>query len=423
MNLKLFNQLQGSATSTIILRPGRPGSVQFFLISASVNYSIVVSGECAGDLPDSTPRSFDIVLSSIAPLLDKGYEFRVDYSGGALRFVEEMERFTVAPLCVEHVADTSLDVMRRFLEFSSRLDSQLSVSSKLEEAELKLAQLKASYKQSKITELSSPTSDPFGDPADLDDTRVDKYYRPLIEEAEKELDALKDAAPSSPLEAVNLGDLRRIAAVAARFNTTVALCDDYAIASVDSVFVVQKIKCGVRAIQGKLLQRLLNEKDAVLYQDGDDLVFNVVSGKGKDRTTTTLFLQSYLPNISADSSIVTKGSVQEKYTLNLRGLLPVINAVSSKFDTMEFDMGAACVRLSNDRGEVLQHGFDVEDAKTVELNKLMRGEVAGDVVMSTISIPRTVQRILPFFREDFTVYVKSKKIVLQSESLYAVFGR
>lgn len=126
MNLKLFNHLQGSATSTIVLRPGRPGSVQFFLISASVNYSIVVSGECEGDLPDNTPRSFDIVLSSIAPLLDNGYEFRIDYTGGTLRFVEEMERFTVSPLCVEHVADTSLEVMKRFLDFSNRLDAKAS---------------------------------------------------------------------------------------------------------------------------------------------------------------------------------------------------------------------------------------------------------------------------------------------------------
>lgn len=423
MNLKLFNHLQGSATSTIVLRPGRPGSVQFFLISASVNYSIVVSGECEGDLPDNTPRSFDIVLSSIAPLLDNGYEFRIDYTGGTLRFVEEMERFTVSPLCVEHVADTSLEVMKRFLDFSNRLDAKASRDVRAEEAELKLAQLKASYKQSKITELSTPVSNPFGDVDDLDNSSVDRYYQPLIEEAERELDAIKSSENSEVIQPLDLAELRRIAAVAARFNTTVALCDDYAITSVDSVFVLQKVKCGVRAVQGKLLQRLLNEKDSMLYQDADDLVFSLISGKGKDRTTTTIFLQSYLPNTAADSTIVTKGAVQEKYVLNLRGMLPVINAVTSKFDTMEFDMGAACVRLSNDRGEVLQHGFDVQDAKTIELNKLMRGEAAGDIVMSTISIPRTVQRILPFFREDFTVYVKSKKVVLQSGSLYAVFGR
>lgn len=423
MNLKLFTQLQGNSTTTLILRPRAVGSLEFFLISMSVSFSIIVSGECVGELPGETPLSFDVVLSSVTPLLDKGYEFRIEYKNGTLSFVEEMERFTVTPLCVEHLADSSIDIMQNFLTFSAKLDRQVSCAEKLEEAELKLKQLQASYKSSKILELSAPSSDPFGSPEDIDDTKVDNYYRPLIEAATTELEELRKHGNDQLLRQVDLKELRRIAAIAAKANTTVALCDNYAITSMGPVYVLQKLSCGVRAVPGKLLQRLLAEKDGVLYEDGDALVFNSISGKGRGRTVTTIFLQSYLPNIAVDSTIVTKGAVLEKYTINLRGLLSVLSAVGSKFDTMEFDMGAACVNLRNDKGELLKHGFDVEDAKTIELNKLLRGESAKDIVMSSIDVPKSVQKILPFFKEDFTIFVKSKKVILQSGSLYVVFGR
>lgn len=69
------------------------------------------------------------------------------------------------------------------------------------------------------------------------------------------------------------------------------------------------------------------------------------------------------------------------------------------------------------------HKFTVENAKTIELNKMLRGENAGPIVMSNIEFPREVQRMLTFFRDEFTIYVKRKKIVLQSGDMYIVFSR
>lgn len=421
IKLKLFTQLQGDATASLILQRGRAGSVQFFLVSSSVNHSIVVSGECPGELPDSQPKSFDIVLTSLVPLLDKNIEFSIDFSGGVLRFVEANEKFSVEPLCVEHIADQSLDIVQRYLAFAADLDKSISSASKLEEAEQELARLRSSYKEAKIYTLSGFKNDPFGDPDDVGISKIDEHYNPLILQAEERVKCLRDEVPS--VVRANMADLKRIASIAAKFNTTVAMCGDYAVASLDSVFVVQKVDCGVRAIQGKLLQRLLQESTGVVYNYNNELVFVSVAEKTKNPTRTTIFLQPYLPSTVVDSTIITRGAVKEKYALNLKGLLPVVSAVISKFDQMEFDMGAACMRLSNERGERLVHKFDVEDAKTLELNKLMRGEPAGSVVMSTLEVPRIVQKILPFFRDNFTVYVKEKKVVFQSGTLYLVFGR
>ena len=51
------------------------------------------------------------------------------------------------------------------------------------------------------------------------------------------------------------------------------------------------------------------------------------------------------------------------------------------------------------------------------------GEYAGSITMSSIEIPRDVQNVLHMFQEDFTVYVKQRKIILQSKTLYAVFSK
>lgn len=420
LDLKLFTDLQGDTTASLLLKPGSPGMLQFFVISSSVNYSVVVSGECAGELPGNTPISFDVVLSTIAPLLNKSYKFRLAYSSGVLQFVDEEGKFSISPLCVEHISDYALETAQKYIDFTAKLSSYESVCSELNEATARVKQLEASKKQDTVMSLSGFTNsgNPWSEPKDS--TAVEDYYAPLLKEAEDKVKALELLKPN--IAPVSLDSLKRISTIAARNGSTISMCDSYAVVDLQTAFVIQKADCGTRSVQGKLLRRLLVEPAGKFYELDGDLVF-VSGGKKSKSSITVVFISSYLPNTAIDSTIVTKGAVKEKYMLNLKGMLAVLSVVSNKFDTMVFDMGSSKLRLLNDRGEELTYQFEVEDAKTIELNKLLRGESAGRVEMSNVEIPKAVQRILPLLEDKFTVYVKDRKIVLQSDTLYVVFGR
>lgn len=424
IDLKLFVDLQGDTPASLLLKPSSPGYLQFFVISFSVNYSIVVTGECEGELPSANPMSFDVVLSTVAPLLSKNYKFRLSYFDNTLRFDEVDGRFSVTPLCVEHVNDMALDIAQRYMDFFVTLSSFEERREELEEAEYELAQLNGSYQQAKVTELSGFPNDsnPFGKAdATTREQHIDDYFKPRIAEIENRIADIRDGIPEITL--VDMESFRRISAIAARSGSTVAMCDDYAVVDLTTAFAIQKVKCGSRSIQGKLLRQLLMLKNGRFFEYRGDLIFVGFTGKGKDGSSTVVFLNSYLPNTAVDSSIVTKGVVKEKYKLKLKGMLQVVTAVSGKFDTMVFDMGSSVLRLSNDRGEMLSYKFEVEDAKTIELNKMLRGEHAGAIVMSSIEVPKVVQRLLPLMENDFVIYVKERKVVLQSGSLYVVFSK
>ena len=91
---------------------------------------------------------------------------------------------------------------------------------------------------------------------------------------------------------------------------------------------------------------------------------------------------------------------------------------------MTFSRGEGCLVLQNPKGETVKIKFEVQDAKTLQLNKMIRGEnISGEITMASIEVPKEVQAVLPMFREQLTIVVKSKKIIFQSGSLYIVFGR
>lgn len=423
LNLKLFTDLQGDTTASLLLKPSSPGKLQFFVISTSVNYSIVVTGECDGELPTESPLSFDVVLSTIAPLINKNYQFRLSYVGSILRFVEVNDKFSISPLCVEHISDFSLDIAKRYLNFSDALSEYEDNRAEYEKVSSDLSKLREEYDRVKTLSLSGgPSSDPWGDPSDVwKDNSIDDHYKPLIADMSKKV--LDFESKFSGIREISMQEFKRIAVIATRANTVVSMCDDFAVVNLSTAFVVQKVKCGARSVQGKLLRRLIYEPDGRFYEYNGDLVFLGASGKESNKSVTAVFINSYLPNVEVNSSIVTKGAVKEKYTLNLHGMLQVVSTVLGKFDTMVFDMGSSYLQLSNDRGEQLIYKFEVEDAKTIELNKAMRGESAGEITMSAVEIPKVVQRILPQLEDRFTVYVKDRKIILQFGTLYVVFSK
>lgn len=422
LNLKLFTSLQGQNTASLLLKPSSPGFVQFFLMSTTVNYNIVVSGECEGELPGTTPLSFDLVLSSLVPLLDRNFNFRITYQGGVLKFVESDERFFIEPLCVEHISDFAMSIAQKYLEISKLLGERQTADEKFSAIEDELRYLETNYREIRIMNLSGgPSANPWGDPDELDNTDVDKTYKPKIETLKVRLEQLTKA--KNVIAELDFSSLRRLSAIAAKYNTTISMCDTFAVVELRNCYVIQKCECGTRAVSGKLLQRLLQEEAGSFYEHDGEILFHSIAGKGKARSETMVFLQPYMTNTTVNSTIITKGAVHEKYTLNIKGMLSVANIVLSKFDNMVFDMGSSQLILSNERGEHLVYKFDMEQASTIELVKTMRGEAAGTITMASVVIPREVQRIIGTLRDNFTIYVKERKIVLQSGSMYVVFAR
>lgn len=424
LDLKLFMDLQGDTPASLLLKPSSPGFLQYFIISFSVNYSVVVTGECIGELPDATPISFDVALSSVIPLLNKNHKFKLSYFDSILKFEEESGKYYITPLCVEHVNEYTLNIAQRYIDFSVAYTEHEKVSEQLDVLEREIAQTRENYQQARVTELSGFVNDsnPWGDIKESKSSiQIDDYYLPRIEEGEKELDRLR--LTSSKFKKLDMDKFRKFAAIASRAGTVISMCDAYAVIDLGNAYALLKAECGARSLQGKLLRRLLMVKDGNFYDYNGEMIFVNTTGSAHDRTDTVVFITSYLPNTPIDPTIITRGSVKEKYKINLKGMFDVVSVVSSKFDTMIFDMGSSKLVLSNDRGESLVYNYDVSDAKTIELNKLLRGEQAGKIVMSSVEIPKNIQRFLPLLENDFTVYVKDRKIVLQSGDIYIVFGR
>lgn len=422
LNLRLFMRLQKGGTAFLVLSQLVPGKLQYFLMSFTVNYSIVTSGTCEGSLPAGEKLlSFDVDLNSVLPLLEKNREFTLSFEGEILRFEDARGQFFISPLCVQHANETSMQIAHTYQEFMQDMDSYATASEELEGLELRLKTHKANYKQAKLLYLSGgPPSDPFSDDGSIDN--ADAEFEKVQSNLQAQIDAKRvDAEKMAPLD---LTALKGIASVAARYGQTVSMCETFAVVSLSTSYVFQRVNSELLAVQGKLLQQLLMDKNGHFYSWQDRIVFCTAEGKGAERTSTVVFLERYLPNVSVDDTLITKGAVEEKYKLNLRGMLPVISAVLGKFDRMQFDLGKSLLKMTNDSGELLQYKFDTETAYTIELVKAMRGmETASSFPMATIDVPREVQKIIGMFGDDFTIYVKKRKIIFQSGTLYVVFGR
>lgn len=424
-NLKLFFRLQSGSTAFLLLRPYAPGKIVYFVLSTSINYNIVTSGVCQGTLMNGEAVSFEVSLTSVMPLIDKGRDVSLSFENDTLRFNDVKGNYYLEPLCVQHNSTIATQVAQKFQTFIQQLEKKYEADESLESLELEIKQAQSNWKDAVQHNLTGWVSDsnPFSSDEEIAEREqhINQIYTEKVGKLSKKFEAQREISKS--LEEVDMQSLRKLADAAARYNTTVSLCDTFAVVGLPTSYLIQKLDCDTRAIQGKLLQQLLRDPKGKFYRFGDDIVFSTTEGKDAERTSTAVFILPYLPNVTVTDSLITNGSVKEKYQLNLKGMLPIISAVSDKFDTMEFDMGSSFVELTNDSGEHFRYKFDIEDAKTIELIKTMRGEATSTIRMSTISVPREIQKILGMFTDNFTIYVKSRKIIFQSGTLYAVFSR
>ena len=421
INLKLFTALQGDNTASLLLQPSTPGKVTYYLMSSNVNYDIVATGICDGELPNDNPKVFDVTLSSISPLIDRNHEFKFVYKQGVLKLVELYNKFAIEPQCIEKISDVTNRVLAKYIEFNKAYVELKSMQSRFDELQTELKYIRAN-----LENLSNPDSGwvNSSNPFPVDDKEEEKNtLRLRLEEREQEYKRVSTILEK--IREVDMTPLRRISNSAARLDAIIEMHGPYAVHSLPSGYAFEKCECTPRAVPGKLLQRLVRDKNGKFYETGSDLVFvsTVSKEKTDERCTTYVFFEPSMPRFSVDATLITKGTVTEQYTLNIKGMMDVVTPILPKFENMVWDMGASKLILSNDRGESFSYKFELEDVKSLELNKLLRGETTGTVTMATVEVPRDIQRIISDMREDFTIYIKANKIVLKSGTYYVVFGR
>lgn len=415
MNLKLLGRLQSSGSASLILKANAGDILDYYLISRNISYDIVCSGQTAGTLASSM-ISFDIRMSSIIPLINKGYKFAIQYSDGVLKFVSDDEKTIIVPSYVESSDSGVVGALESYIGFSEALQNKLKVEEQIGELLQEVQGIKDSKKDAVLMELSGgPSSNPF-EGCSVD--KIDKRYDPVIVDKEKQIKSLSSSIDA--IEDVDLGDLYNIASAASKAHTLIDMCGDYAVVSLKTSFLLEKVKCPIQSIQGQLLFNLIRDnKGKGFYTYKDELVY--LSG---NKEYSAVFIKKYLPNNAIDSTIITRGIVEEKYVIQLKNILSTVSLIRSCFDRFMLDMGNAQFILSNDLGETVHMKFEVQDAKTLALNKMLRGEtVRGGITMATIDIPLDVQGLLDLFKDNLIVYVKKKKVIFQNNNLYLVFGR
>lgn len=415
-NLKLLGRLQAADMVTLILKANPGERLDYYILAKSINYSLLASGECDGSI-NGGMRTFNILLSGLLPMLEKGYSFRIAYEDDTLTFTSEDERLKLTPLCVEYNDPSSVKIVDKYQRFVTALQEGETIDSQIVRLENEITDLQHQCNGVSLhhLELEMQSSSPFDE--DVGSQKIEDKFGPLIAEKREQLATLQRKVKA--FRKVDLKAFKTLALAASRAHEMISFCENYAVVSLKSSFLLQKAPCPVMSVQGPLLYQLLNHSNGDgFYWFENSLVYSV---GGAERTT--VFMEAYLPNTSVDESIVTRGAVSEKYTLSMKGILAVTQLMKSKFPDMTFNMSDGYILLENDKGETITSKFDVENMQSIKLTKSMRGETNIEWTETTLSIPREVQSLLSLFRDQMTVYIKERKVVFQADKLYLVFGR
>lgn len=415
-NLKLLGRLQAADMVTLILKANPGERLDYYILAKSINYSLLASGECDGSI-NGGMRTFNILLSGLLPMLEKGYSFRIAYEDDTLTFTSEDERLKLTPLCVEYNDPSSVKIVDKYQRFVTALQEGETLDTQVVRLENEITDLQHQYNGVSLhhLELEMQSSSPFDE--DVGSQKIEDKFGPLIAEKREQLAILQRKVKA--FRKVDLKAFKTLALAASRAHEMISFCESYAVVSLKSSFLLQKASCPVMSVQGPLLYQLLNHSNGDgFYWFENSLVYSV---GGAERTT--VFMEAYLPNTSVDESIVTRGAVSEKYTLSMKGILAVTQLMKSKFPDMTFNMSDGYILLENDKGETITSKFDVENMQSIKLAKSMRGETNIEWTETRLSIPREVQSLLSLFRDQMTVYIKERKVVFQADKLYLVFGR
>lgn len=425
MDLKLLTQLADGDNAYMILQRLGSNQLRYIISTADVGYKIYSVGTIPGDIPEES-LLLTVYLGSIQKLVAKGYQMNVDYSAGELVLKEENDKFSVKPLSVPFDDVKVRDSMSQFIEFYGDYLKASKAREELESAEEKLKNATEERKQARLKHMTVIPESPFGDGEPVKFTEEsDENYAQL----ESKVAQLKDAADGLPL--LDMESLRQAAIAASKFGESVDIYDGCAVIDCRTAYMFVKNIEGNKALPGYVLAKLFNSEDAnsSFFEYKGTVVFKhqaVVKSKGKPQelSETFVFLTDYLPNAKYSTSMITKGVVEEKYTVDISGVLDIINTAATQFPVLKLDLGAAEVILSNDMGEEIRLSFPVGDAQSIQLNRIMHGESDGhDLSMAVITVPDSVRRILSMFKQGLTIYIKRNKVVFNTDDIWVVFAR
>ena len=415
LDLKLFCKLKATDTVTMILKNNGGGNLDYFIVSQSVAFSLITYGKAEGVVKDTT--QFNIRLGVLLPLIEKGYKFFIKVVDNQLHFESETGDLVFSPLCVEFYDEFAANVVKKYLRYEETVQRGITVNIEKTILEQKIASLKEQYNSLTIMQLSSTPNDPFTPDTKAEEARV--KYQEDLKTLEDELAKVDANSNDTTVGEYDFSDFIPLSLIAARAGAMLHMCEDYSVVDLKDVSFFRKGDCISQVFNGKLLyQLLLDGNGKHFYTFENDIVYT--SEKGN----TSVFIPRYLPSTCSDPSMLTRGVVQEKYSVNLRTVIALLSVIKSHFSDFKINFGEGKFILSNDSGERLIQSFDISDAKTLQLSKMMRdGSITGDISMATVTLPKEMQTYLSMFKENTVFYVKSKKIVIQSDRLYAVFGR
>lgn len=414
MNLNLLSKLQSSDSVYLILQPKLGEIIDYYVIARNVSFDLVSSGQMNGIIEHDRSLSFEIRLTSILPLISKGYQFNIKFENNQLMFVTEDDKVVVKPSYVESRDSGSFKTLGRYMELSAEFQKLERIKNQYDNLYTELLELKRIEDHNSLMSIIDNTDNL----SEVVESKVDRELRSKIEMKEKELSSLQSSLKS--LQSINLKPFIDIATVASKAHTVVDMCDEYAIVDLGNSYLIEKSKCPVLSIQGMLLSQLLKDGGGEsFYLYNEELVY--ING---NKDITAVFIAKYLPNNSVDASIVKNGVVTERYEIRIHSLLKVISLVKSSFKDVSMDMNTGQFLLTNDLGEVLRINFDVDNVNSLQLIKSKSGKVVqGGIKLAIINIPVAVQNILGYFKDSLIIYVKKNKIVFQNKSLFLVFGR
>lgn len=409
IKLQLLNKLQDASTASLVLKREAGEQLTYYIISRSVVSTVVCVGRCKGTIAKEI-MTFNLSLSPILPLVDKGYNFTIAYDKQGLRFVSEDAKIVITPMYVESQDENAISAIEKLLGL---LNAQHSIDSLNHQIEnLKQMKAKAFTKYVSVGTMSLGTSGVFEEP------HLSEEQQEVLSDFDKQISRLESQKDS--LSEINLRPFRTIALAAARNHEVVNMCGDYAIISFANSYMLQKTTCPIQAIQGQLLYTLLQDGNGKgFYRYNDGLVY--ISGQEEQ---TVVFIETYLPNIDVDSTIVTRGHTEEQFEANMSDLLKIVGILKSKFPDLTLDLGSGKFFLSNDLGEKVAVTFDVGKPKSVPLLRMQRDPTLNlKVTLSSIKIPSAVQGCLNLFQDKVTIYIKNRKVIFACGSTYLVFGR
>lgn len=413
MNLQLLSKLQATDSVSLILQSNAGDVITYYIVSRNVTYSIICSGTAEGTMVGRR-ISFDIRLSSIVPLLVRGYKFKIKYTGDQLLFMSNDEKISVKLSYVES-RDQNVDkVIQRYIDFSNALDSLQRQQHYIDTLTQEVKQTEYHMENSGISNM-----DLFGESTvgSTDSAQNIEEQKKFVEEQKQKI---REAQASIQLKELDLSSFTRLAYVASRSHSVVDFCGEYAIVDFDSIYFLQKGVCPVQSIQGQLLYQLLIANSGKGFYDfNDELVY--FDGSGTD--STIVFIGKLLPSTAITSSIILKDKVLEKFTVELGSLLDTVTVVKRHFDTYVMDMNTGHFILKNELGEEFSITFEVTDLDSVDLRLRSKG-ANNAVVFAVIEIPKKVHDYLSLFKNKLVIYVKKRKIIFyDGVGLYLVFGR